>query len=432
MTRTFAALLITLLSLATVSANFLRAAEKQKPVVDSFELTPLTDAADIVPPALRENANFKVSDDVSINDYFYHFHLTSNAFGEFDVDSLDLLQVRAYEINVLAGVPEIKGSAELGRAMKSDIKDTAKNAARTVITPVKSAKAVAAELEDDGRAVYDFIRLRKRNQPKDSLLFGEEKRSQAHSLGLDVYSTNPAVQDYLTQLAKARTPGTKLVDVSISVTTFVIPFGTPISLAISAGKYREKLSDKFDTLSPMELYRYNDKILKKMNVQSEQREQFLEYGSLTPRQKTEIVADLKTLEQLQDCVPFLDACREPHPSEGIWQLQSTDLFAKYNKTVEPIQSISGVGLATVGMTVSGKQVLFIPADIVYWTEAIAKLVDNRDPSAAAAPTAQREFVSTGHITDRAKKEIEARGFMVRDHFLNEVKLADTVELKPQP
>lgn len=422
--------ILALLLVGCSFANRLPAEEVKASAAASFELPPVVEVSDVVPASLRDGKNFTLSNDVSVADCFYQFHVVSPNFGEFDIGSLDLLFVRAYEINVLAGVPEIKGSTEFGRAAKSDITETAKATAKTIVTPVKSAKALVASLEDDGRAAYDFIRLRKRNQPKDSLLTGEEKRRQAHSLGLDVYSTNPAVQDYLAHLAKARSPGSKLIDVSISVTTFVMPFGMPVSLAISAGKYREKLNDKFDTMSPMELYRYNDKILKKMDVKSEQREQFLEYAELSPRHKTEIVADLKTLEQLSDRATFLEACHEPHPSEGVWQLQCADMLAKYNKTVEPIQFASGAGIALTTATATGKRVIFLPADVVFWNEAVAKVFEVGSSTLGANPPAIQECVTTGRVTDRAKKEIEAHGFTIRDHFLREENIGETVEIKP--
>lgn len=424
--RFAAALLIAVSSMVALPRN--ARAEQITLTTDlSYELPPVVDAADVVPAPLRESPNYQIAQDVSIIDNFYHFHLTTNTFGAFDVGCLDLLQVRIYETNVLAGVPEISGSAEFGKAATANFTETAKGTLKTVVTPIKSVKAFALGVEEDSRVAFDFIRMRKRNQPKDSMFIGEEKRRQAHSLGLDVYSTNPAVQEYLTNLAKARSPGSAFVNVGLSVTTFVIPFSTPISLAISAGKYREKLNDKFDTLPPIELYHMNDKILKKMNIHSDQREQFLEYGELTPRQKTEIIADLKTLELLTDWQPFLDACRNAHPPEGVWQLQCADMLAKYDKTIEQIQLVVSAGTAVQAITVTGRQVIFLPADSVFWSESTAKAFEPR--VTATLQTAQQDFVTSGHVTDRAKKEIESRGYSIRESFLHEEMNAPP-EIKP--
>ncbi|HLX65174.1 MAG TPA: hypothetical protein VKX17_28155 [Planctomycetota bacterium] len=383
----------------------------------SIELPPMPAAKDVVPTPLLESENYKIAEDVSISNYYYRFHVESTSYGTYDVDSLDLLQVRLFEIGVLSKANAVNGGADFTKGAKSDLSDTAKAAAKSVVTPVKSAKALGAVIEDSGRAAYDFVRLKNRNQPKDSLLTGEEKRKDAHNLGLDVYSTNPAVQAYLDQLAKSRATGSRLVDVGVSVGTFVMPFGTPVSAAIAAGKYREKLADKLDTMSPMELYRYNDKILKKMDVQSHDRENFLEYADLTPKQKTEIVADLKTLDNMPDKTPFLHACVEQHPAEGIWQIQCADILAKYNKTVDTIQWTSSAGMALNAISTNGKQLMIFPADIVCWTEELQKTIEK---SNSITGVTQREFVTPAHLTERAKKEIETHGFAVRESFLIEV------------
>lgn len=409
------------LLLALIVAYGLRAEEAKTAAPVSYELQPLTDAKDVVPAARLESKNFKISEDVSVADFYYRFHLDAGTFGVFDVDSLELLLVRTFETDVLASVPEIKGREQFGKAAKTDITDTAKAAAKTVVTPVKSAKAFASGVEDTSRAVFDFIRLKKRNQPKDSFFTGDEKRKQAVKLGLDVYTTNPAVQDYLEALANSRAPGSTLVDVGVTVSTFVIPFSTPIGICISAGKYREKMADKLAALSPMELYRYNDKILKKWDVPSSERELFLEYAGLTPKQKTEIIADLVTLESLGDKLAFLHACLEPHPLEGIWQVQCADMLAKYNKTVSPIQSVSASGIVLTATSAEGKQLILLPSDIVYWSAECAKIFDKNTPATGANPPALREFVVPGHVTARAKEEIEKRGFTIRDNFFREEK-----------
>ena len=415
------ALLLALLFTGVSPAGSARAEEPKTAAPVSYELPPLTDTKDVVPAARLESKNFKISEDVSIADFYYRFHLDAGTFGTFDVDSLDLLLVRTFETEVLSNAPEIKGADEFGKAAKSDLSATAKAAAKTVVTPVKSAKAFASGVEDTSRAVFDFIRLKKRNQPKDSFFTGEEKRKQAVKLGLDAYSTNPAVQDYLEALAKSRAPGSNLVNVGVSVTTFVIPFSTPISLAISAGKYREKMADKLAALSPMELYRYNDKILKKMDVPSSERELFLEYAGLTPRQKTEMIADLVTLDALADKLAFLHACIEPHPVEGIWQMQCADMLAKYNKTVVQIQFISSSGPVLSATSTDGRQLILLPSDIVYWSAECAKIFDKSTPTAQANQPAAREFIVSGRVTARAKEEIEKRGFTIRENFLSEEK-----------
>ena len=410
-------LLAVVLAAAPLRAEFLEADNH------GYEAPPVLKAPDVLPAEFLKSDTYTVGEEVESAGFFFNFHLDTPS-GGYKPDSMNLLIERAHEIDVLSKRTDVDGSAEFAKAFGNKIGDTAKAAGKTVVTPVKTVKAVGNEVEQRSKDVFDFVRRKDRNQPKEPFLVGEEKRKLASKLTLDVYSTNPAVQDYLNSVARARTAGSKLVDVGVAVTTTVIPVAIPAQIAIAAVQYREKMTDKLERLSPTELYRYNDKILKDMDVPSKLREEFLEYGGLTPRQKTEIVADLKTLTELKDRKIFLDIAIDEHAGSGVWQIQSGDLLAKYNKMIETIQEINpAAGPAFAARSTKGTLIVFVPGDILYWNAESEKTFKNYSPSEPApAPPAVaevRECVVAGRITAAAKKQIESRGFLVRDNFLKE-------------
>jgi hypothetical protein len=58
-----------------------------------------------------------------------------------------------------------------------------------------------------------------------------------------------------------------------------------------------------------------------------------------------------------------------------------------------------------------------PVDIVYWSayfDSFSRSVDSL-PGTSAVPV--RELIVTGVITDRARRELQQREFVVRDKFL---------------
>ena len=381
-----------------------------------FEAPPQIKASAVVPAELMQDEAFAIDENVVASNFYFYFHATST-YGVYDVGSLNLLRIRAAEIDVLSKNREEPGKEEFARTVGTELTSSTKAAAKTVVTPVKTAKAVASGIKRDSQNAIDFLLRKNHNQPKDAFFIGDEKRRFACGLGLDVYSTNPAVQDFLTAHAKARAAGTTFVNVGFSIGSLVVPVLTPVHLAMTAGKYREEAEAKVDTLSALELYHYNDEVLSDLNVNDELRQRFLEYPEFTPRQKTEIIAALKTLSSMKDKRSFLTAALEFHPVEGVWPAECAAMLAKYDDAENTIVSVSGGGPSLFAQTSGGKTVVVFPADILYWNYDAAKSFENFAQDGSKTD-GSRVCLISGDITPRARIEIERRGFVVRDRYLS--------------
>ena len=382
-----------------------------------FETPAVLKASTILPVEIFKSENYAIDEDVETVDFYWHFHVDA-PLGSYDVDTLDLLKTRARELDILSEARDVDGKYIFAKAVGNQIASTAKAAGKTIVTPLKTAKAVGSQVEQKTMEVLDFVRRKDRNLPKESFFFGEETRKLASKLNLDVYTTNPAVHELLDSIARPQTAGTALVNVSISVTTTIVPVALPVSLAITAVQYREKVTDTLEMLSPSELYRYNDKILKKLDISSKHRERFLESPEMTPRQKTEIVADLKTLGSVTDKKPYLETAAVQHAGHGVWQTQCADMLAKYNMNAETILELFPAGIAMICRTEKGCAIVF-PADLIYWTEDVEKVVNNSAiPQPVVGAVQTRDFICSGVLTPTVRHEIERRGFVVHENFLN--------------
>lgn len=382
----------------------------------SYETPPVMKPSEVVPTDVTAVSNLKVDENIVASNYYFYFHITTSDFGNYDVGSVAMLRTRAREVAILAQNPDEGGTGDFADSVKTEVTSNAKGAVNSVISPVKTVKAVATGIKRDSVNAIDFLFRKNRNQPKDAFMIGEARRKLAAAYGLDVYSTNPAVQDFLNSHAKARTAGVTFVSASLSITTTVVPVLSPVGWAITAGKYREQANAKIDTLSALDLYHYNEDVLKDMKVDEDLRQRFLEYPDFTPRQKTEIVAALRTLEKLEDKSAFVAAALTFHPVEGIWPVEGAALLAKFDNKEEPIKSVQASGPALAAKTVGGKDVVVFPADILYWNYDAAKVFESF-PAADAGTAPSRICVVSGQITPRAKSEIERRGFAVRANYL---------------
>lgn len=381
---------------------------------EQYEAPPKPKAADVLPPDVTPGELFEIDDAVEASNFYYYFHITSK-FGNYDVASLNLLRTRTHELQILNENPDDPGTGEFAGSVKSELTSSAKGVAKAVVAPVQTVKAVATGIKRDGQNTIDMLFRKNRNQPKEAFFIGEERRKLACASGLDLYSTNPAVQDFLTAHAKARTAGTTFVSVSFSITTTVVPVLSPVGWAISAGKYRDQAYAKVDTLSAIDLYHYNEDLLKGMDVDKELRARFLEYADFTPRQKTEVVAALKSLEKLSDKNDFIAATLEFHPVEGIWPVECAAMLAKFDNSGDAITSVNPSGPALSAKTLSGKDVIVFPADVLYWNYDAAKVFESfaRD----SARDNSRVCVVSGGVTARARREIEQRGFTIQERYM---------------
>ena len=382
------------------------------------EAPPVLNAHETLPEEFLKNENCTISETVNTDGFFQHYHVESS-FGAYDLDSLALLKIRVHEIDVLAKTTGLKGQNEFVISVGEQLKDTGKAAVRTVINPVKTAKAVASGIQSTAQDALDFIKRKKQKESLASRITGQQKRKLAMKFDLDAYSTNPKVQEFLDHLANARTAGSTLVNVTIDASTFLIPVAG-IGIAFSAIQSRASVSEAINSLSPTELYRYNDKKLKKMGMHASIRDQFLMFPVLTPRQKTVFTDELEGLDKVSNRTVIVDSIlAEQHPQGDVWQEQSMAMLSQYNKKVEELVSAQRCGPAISARTLSGKMLLVLPVDLLYFDVDAATIFGFFDTLLDVAAGTPRECVLSGSTTARAKSELAARGFTIREHFLEE-------------
>ena len=408
-----------------VRAEGVTAEPAEKPQEIDYEAPPVVDVKAMVAPEMLKDANYTLSDEAEFNGFFCRFHLHSDRVGNWDPSSMDQLNIRTHEMDILATYSDGPKENGFGKGAVDKFKDTGKAIKDTVVTPVATFKAIGTGVSDTTMNVIDFIRRKDRHQPKDALLLGEQKRKLAAQWGVDVYTSNIAMQDLLIQKCRSRFAGNALISVSLSVGT---SFLTPVSLALSAVQYRENVNAQLNTLSAKELYWYNDRILKKMDVSSSDREAFLISEDLSPRQKTEIIADMVTLAQVSDKPGFLKMLIEKRPGDGVWQVQAVDMLAKFYNAKDPLYKFQSRGMALCSRTTGGKNIVAIPSDILFWSKDVAQVfadVEKAQPGPGVC-------LVTGQMTPRARQELEKMGYTVREHFLVEEKPPVQVEGPAKP
>ena len=93
------------------------------------------------------------------------------------------------------------------------------------------------------------------------------------------------------------------------------------------------------------------------------------------------------------------------------------MLAVYDEQVEALEKLGQVGSTVTALTTSGVLVLAQPVDIVYWSEHFDSLTDTADSLYGGTALRGRELLVTGMVTKSARRELEGRGYTVRERFL---------------
>ena len=170
-------------------------------------------ASDVLPPELKRGKNYSVmgsidtTTDTGTFGFTYNFDITSS-YGNFKAFCIDMVRIRAHEINVIAVLQDIKRTKAFSKAIKKARKGPYKKAAYLILDPVDTATGVP---KDDWR----FITTQSgkmveggpeggKGGPADALTdFFKIKCRYAYKLGVDVYSTNKELQKELNSISMA-------------------------------------------------------------------------------------------------------------------------------------------------------------------------------------------------------------------------------------
>jgi hypothetical protein len=127
-------------------------------------------------------------------------------------------------------------------------------------------------------------------------------------------------------------------------------------------------------------------------------------------------------------VPWL-ALPSQNPTVALFRQRQAQMYAGYNKSVTPLERFISLGQFAVSRTVNGALVFNVPLDYLAWTEPMAQLLSGANQLVNELPGIKEKQVwLTGTLSPRARKEIESRGWQVRDQ--TESQLFSWVETYP--
>ncbi|MGZ8521757.1 MAG: hypothetical protein ACXWX7_16585 [Candidatus Binatia bacterium] len=393
-----------------------------------YETAPVLSASKILPPELLSGPHHRVQERV-INDGFLNTYQIDSKFGAFTAVSTAVLRKRIGEINAMVMMEKVQGTKEYIDGIKEGGLDAMTSAMSLITSPVKSVTGAVQGLGAAFSRVGQSLTGDKRSQSEDSKIkdaigFSTTKRQYASQFDVDVYSDNQKLQDMLNKISWAGYAGSLTWSAAMSA----VPGGAGVAMTVIGTN--KVLNQVFQTTPPVELRQQNLQKLNAMGVNPQISDTFINNTIFSPREQTLFVHALGEMNSVADRGALVRlALPSQNPTIALFRQRQAQMYAGYNKSVTPLERFVSLGQFAVSRTVSGALVVNLPLDYLVWTEPMAQLLAGGNQLVNELPgIKEKQLWLAGTLSPKARKEIESRGWKVRDQA--EAHLFSWVETYP--
>lgn len=378
-----------------------------------WEVPPPLSAQALLPADWLKGPHHLVEEEVVNDGAQHHFSVTSE-FGTFPAAGPAMLRTR---------IRESEAIAELQDARKSEV--FAEALAFQVLHPLRGVKMMILEpgrvVSSVGRGILEFLAMPGRasklewsdqedSVAKSTIGFSYMKRGLAFQFGVDPYSSNPALQDELNELAWIAFTA----DLAPQFGYLFMPGGGMLWMTFSATRWTSYLDEQVRDNSPTDLRARNRDTLGKMGVREEDIHGFFLNPLYSPRHTTIITTALDGLTGVDDREAFLAVAREADSEDSVLFYQYVaEMMRGYHLHVGAVDRLLALPRHPALYTKDQALVVMLPVDYLFWTSRVARVAQALTASVPGRPRiARRELWIAGNVSPRAKQELEAMGWTV--------------------
>lgn len=389
---------------------------------DRFEPTPTLEAAGVAPAALVKGPKHELGPTAKGDGFLVSFEVKSE-YGTWDAIDLEMLDVRVKEVYSLDKLSEVSKTEIFAQAFGKAAEQKARAVGRAVTDPVGTAKAIPGGLARFAKGVTrtakgtaDKVMASQKNAAADgrsttdkaqdaamagataagNALVAGKRREWAQKVGADPYTTNEPLSAKLDEVAWTAYAG-----------GFALSVAVPTVPGLGMVETADKLI--YD-LPPGELQKRNDDKLKAAGVSDAARNALFVNRNFTPTLQTE----------LADAIAALGGAAGKSLLVSLAAEAETEGDARY---IRRCVQMLVAGATDVGgwraFTTSRNEIEAVASDLrVVLPWAVGYMTWNAETvpvmTAPVQAATAREVWISGVATDRAKQELKAKGFEVRE------------------
>ena len=379
---------------------------------NDYEVPRVRSASTFLDAKILKGPHHTVRDRVSTDGYLHRFTVDSD-FGVFKVAGDSALRKLVKEFAAIAALREIKQSDVFGEAVKSAAKAPFQFAGDLIEDPVDTIEGIPSGIfrifENVAAGVTEKHDPSEDSRLKQALFVSSWKRDFAHRFGIDVYSSNKVLQEELNSVGWAGAIG------GLTVSVATAPLSGTVVVVAKTGRLANQIGDALAEEPPSRLRIENEKILKKLRVSKKVRDQFLDHLAFTPRHDTVITRSLASLDKTRGHQKFIEAALSAkNEIDANFYEDMAETLAHYHANESPIIRFDNRNSFVLARARNRATVFAVPMDHGVWTQAADRILNDlvRQYSAAG----KLELWVTGTVSDRARREISARGIKLAENI----------------
>ena len=231
----------------------------------------------------------------------------------------------------------------------------------------------------------------------------------AFDLGVNRYSNNKVLQEYMNSVTWAKTGGTAIIDFG------KMAVSGPAGIAMTAVGSSRVLGRMMRDNSTPGLRRINGEALEGIGISESSIRRFLANRKLTPRHQTAITNSLVSLKKLKNretLLKFFAFRTRSYDDANVNQVVAA-MIAGYNRKKSPITEVRTFENVVMFRNKKGDYVVAYPVDNFPWTKQTA--AKTKKVTAALGSGEKKELWISGGFSEVASRNLKDLGWEVHGH-----------------
>jgi hypothetical protein len=404
------------LIISLISSGNLFSAEVEK---GGYETPGEILASKVLPKRLLRGPNHKIVEEVVTYNGFTNHFIIHTDFGRFKAVGNGMVPIRLQEINAIAKLDKMKKSGSFVNGVKESggtLLDTTKN---LIVHPVDTVSGFPSGIfnifadagEVLGQAARGEATIAEVGEKGGKAIagFSRNKREMAYALGVNRYSNNKVLQEYMNSVTWAKTGGTAVIDFG------KMAVSGPAGIAMTAVGSSRVLGRMMRDNSTPGLRRINTEALEGIGITESSIRRFLANRKLTPRHQTAITNSLVSLKRVKNRETLLNhfALRTRSYDDANVNQVVAAMIAGYNQKKSPITEVRTFENVALFRNEKGAYVVTYPVDNFPWTKQTA--AKTKKVTAAIPSDGKKELWISGKFSELASRNLKQLGWDVHGH-----------------
>jgi hypothetical protein len=407
-----------LLAAAGCAASLPPAAHAAAPA--DWDTQPETRPTDSVVAADRMHGpHYTLGETVTTLAYLNRYTISTD-YGPFIAPSDTRLRRLLREIAAIAQLQAMQQTDAFKQAAIEAGKSPFRSAKNLLDDPIGTLSAIPEGIGSIFNRAQEQVHRQGRSRYEDGpakqlLAVSSYKRDYAAKLGVDVYSSNEALQKELDRLAWASAVG------NLTLGALSLVTGALALQVASNVRMLEQAQNIVASTPPSELSKRNREQLKRLAVPDTVADRFLRNAALSPRHETIIVASMVALGHIPGQASLIGYASSADTEDAALLFQQmAELITNYHTLVAPVRQIDIVLNLPLITTTKGTVLLLLPIDRLLWTERSAGLAKALAGTGVRVP----EIWISGDASPRAEAGLAQSGLLLTQHIGKQLPLLD--------